>query len=437
MSARFVLLAGCLGRKLHDEFKSRGAIFLSNGNGTVCKPLLACAGLPILNHWLKQIEDCPRLQNKVWIVVNKEHLPLYHDWARKNQFPCDKLICNGVSASDDYLPGDAKVLSMAVPEGSQDWVFCARADYVFEPEQSLRHFVESAFISQRLTIAMTRPSANAMEAGLQLQTSQDSDGLRGDSFMSNVLIKAGNTLKVDSCSLSSQPGCEWVSAPLWAIPPDVYDHLSLGTSSDCWRSLEKCIAAYNVDHPLTGFKFGPIFSLRSLKQVLFTDQFFNHLARRRAEVHAELNQAIPAPRCSVGPEVLLGTAKSEVDLAELARSALAVDLQKELERFSLDEETALITLSQVAGCDLTLPKRFVKAPEWSYQTRRPQHPCYTTSNASYGLKNPKPADMPLAWRGIKGDFTKHSEGAVRDKGLRCFTTMSKVHKRFDEYTHFR
>ena len=176
-----------------------------------------------------------------------------------------------------------------------------------------------------------------------------------------------------------------------------------------------------------------------------------------------------------------------MDLVKLARSTKGVDLQQELDRFSFNEATALVTRSQVAGCDMTLPKRFIKvpiitscrtreqknmpfncnagrepaasyyvagrqpcchtcaltghvsmqAPEWSYKVRRAQHPCYTTSNASYGIKNPKPADMPLAWNGVKGEFTKHSEGATRDKGLRCFTAMSKVHKRFDEYTHYR
>lgn len=76
----------------------------------------------------------------------------------------------------------------------------------------------------------------------------------------------------------------------------------------------------------------------------------------------ELNQPIPASRCSVGPEVLLGTSKNAVDLVELARSALAVNLLQELQRFSFDEETALVTLSQVAGCDLMLPNRFIKVP---------------------------------------------------------------------------
>lgn len=74
----------------------------------------------------------------------------------------------------------------------------------------------------------------------------------------------------------------------------------------------------------------------------------------------ELRQTIPAPRCSVGPEVLLGTAKADVDLVGLSKKSLEVDLHQELRRFSFDEETALVTLSQVAGCDLTLPKRFVK-----------------------------------------------------------------------------
>lgn len=298
---RFVLLAGCLGRKLDAELESRGATFLATGNGTVCKPLLVCAGQCVLDYWLKQIEECPRLQNRTWIVVSNEHFGLYQDWAQQNNFPCDRLVCNGVCVGDNAVQGDAANLALAIPADNSEWVFCARADYMFEPEQSLRHFVESAFLSQRLTIAMTRPSANALEAGLALETSQDTEGLRGDSFMSNVLIKAGNTVRVDSSSLHASADSNWVSVPLLGMPPEVYKQLTHQTPTSGggggWRSLEQLIAAYNVKHALTGFKFGPLFSVRSLKQLLFTDHFFHHLKRRRAEVHAV--------RCADRPDLSL------------------------------------------------------------------------------------------------------------------------------------
>lgn len=284
-------MAGCLGRTFNDDIDSRGASFLSSGKGTVCKPLLSCAGQCVLNCWLKQIEDCPRLQGRTWIVVNKEHLSLYEDWARQNSFPRDRLICNGATASDNATPGDARDLALAVPQDNREWIFCARADYLFEPEQSLRHFVESVFITQRLTVAMSTPSSVALEAGLALDTSPDDDGLRGESFMSNVLIKAGNTVRVDSCNLQASAASEWVSVPLLGIPPEVYKQLISSPESSSgrphgWRSLERLIAAYSSNNALTGFQCTPIFSVRTLKQFLYSNSFFHHLKRRRDEVYA-------------------------------------------------------------------------------------------------------------------------------------------------------
>jgi len=45
--------------------------------------------------------------------------------------------------------------------------------------------------------------------------------------------------------------------------------------------------------------------------------------------------------------------------------------------------------------------------------------------------------MPLAWHGVTGDFTSREPGPTRFKGLRCHTEVSKVHKAFDEFTHYR
>ena len=152
--------------------------------------------------------------------------------------------------------------------------------------------MESAFITGRLTVAMSPANPAALEAGLGLETSPDKDGLLGHSFMSNVLITAGNTVKVESCTLNPSASCKWVSAPLIGMPAPVCKELldatkpSASGSVDGWRSMERLIAAYNCQHPVTGFKCSPLFSVRSLSQFLFTNHFFHHLHRRRAEVDA-------------------------------------------------------------------------------------------------------------------------------------------------------
>lgn len=156
-----------------------------------------------------------------------------------------------------------------------------------------RHFVESAFITGRLTVALSPPNLAALEAGLGVETSPDTDGLIGDSFMSNVLIKAGNTVRVDSCTLQPSSSCESVTAPLVGMPASVCKQLLDLTQPvvapgccEGWRSLERRIAAYNCKQPVTGFKCSQLFCVRSLSQFLFTNHFFHHLERRRAEVHA-------------------------------------------------------------------------------------------------------------------------------------------------------
>lgn len=75
--------------------------------------------------------------------------------------------------------------------------------------------------------------------------------------------------------------------------------------------------------------------------------------------------------------------------------------------------------------------------DWSYAPRRKQHSSYTTANSTYGQRSPNQSDMPMTWHGCKGQFTNTFQGMTRNKGLRCFTECSKVHKAFDEYTHYQ
>lgn len=79
----------------------------------------------------------------------------------------------------------------------------------------------------------------------------------------------------------------------------------------------------------------------------------------------------------------------------------------------------------------------MQSHEWNYDKRRKEHPCYTTASSAYGAKSPNTADMPMTWNGVHGQFTSTFKGMTRYKGLRCFTEVSKVHKAFDEYTHYK
>ena len=93
-------MASSFGRTLASEVASNGAPFLLAPDGkSVAKPLLKAASRPVLSHWLDKLAQCPRLlplEKKVFIVVNEEHLPLYHDWATLAGFPIANIISNGV-----------------------------------------------------------------------------------------------------------------------------------------------------------------------------------------------------------------------------------------------------------------------------------------------------------------------------------------------------
>jgi hypothetical protein len=100
---RFVLVASAFGRTLAREIMTQGADFLLAPDGkSVTKPLLKAASKPLLTHWLEKVSQCPRLlplEEKVFIVVNDDHYPLYERWAMQEGFPKQNLINNGAALS--------------------------------------------------------------------------------------------------------------------------------------------------------------------------------------------------------------------------------------------------------------------------------------------------------------------------------------------------
>jgi hypothetical protein len=95
----FVLVASSFGRSLGQEVAGNGAgVLLAPDGKSVAKPLLKAASEPVLTHWLKQLAQCSRLypvEKRVWIIVNRDHLPLYQAWARCAGFPVSNIISNG------------------------------------------------------------------------------------------------------------------------------------------------------------------------------------------------------------------------------------------------------------------------------------------------------------------------------------------------------
>jgi hypothetical protein len=94
-----VLIASALGRSLAREaIDAKADFLLAADRQTVAKPLLRTGGKPVLTHWLEQLQQCPRLlpiEEKVYIVVNDDHLPACQEWAVLAGFPEANILTNG------------------------------------------------------------------------------------------------------------------------------------------------------------------------------------------------------------------------------------------------------------------------------------------------------------------------------------------------------
>lgn len=79
---------------------------------------------------------------------------------------------------------------------------------------------------------------------------------------------------------------------------------------------------------------------------------------------------------------------------------------------------------------MAVPARFADVHAWNVPAVG-QHPCYTTTSASYGRLRPRQAEMPLEWHGLDGAFTKGIPFMPSTTGLNTATTRSRVHPTLD------
>lgn len=71
--------------------------------------------------------------------------------------------------------------------------------------------------------------------------------------------------------------------------------------------------------------------------------------------------------------------------------------------------------------------------EKPFPDRVQQHPCYTTNNNEYGLKEIGDADRISKYYGLNGNFTRKFNGIMySNEGLICGMTKSKVHPSLDQ-----
>ena len=152
------------------------------------------------------------------------------------------------------------------------WLFAADADYCFQPHFDLQRFVEAAVVSNRLTVAMTAATDSAAgEAGAFVVPASAPATSKGDEYAT----------KVAPMSLDATPSA-LRTLPLVAMPPSATQHLAdaAANAPSAWQSLERFVAGYAAEQPVTGYYVPAAFCVRTLHHLLFADRFFAHLDAR-------------------------------------------------------------------------------------------------------------------------------------------------------------
>jgi hypothetical protein len=195
----------------------------------------------------------------------------------------------GSTSDDGTRPGVLADVALAREHiGAKGWLFAADADTCFQPRFPLQRFIESAVVSSRVTVAVTAAGGDMCAAGAHAH-------LLGNALLTPVQLDAGHALKLAGVSISAEGAgamggvCAMRTVPLVAVPPDAVAAFVEYARADttAWCGLERFVASASAEQkPVTGFCVPAAFSVRGLRELLFTDRFFHHWGARCAEAEA-------------------------------------------------------------------------------------------------------------------------------------------------------
>jgi hypothetical protein len=163
------------------------------------------------------------------------------------------------------------------------WVLAANIDYCFPPHFSLLKFVEATFVSGRVTVCAISSAKTAETDGAGLIPDESVHHAAHTGASSSAA--SGQCIKITSVSVDPSIPTPLKSVPIVGLPPAAVDaiHALSNNSTVPCASFEQFLALHTQSAPVTGFEVSAIFSVRSLKDLLFTDCFFAHWKTRVAQ----------------------------------------------------------------------------------------------------------------------------------------------------------
>ncbi|GLI59115.1 hypothetical protein VaNZ11_000946 [Volvox africanus] len=473
-----LLIATSSGRALAEELASKYEYtYLIGGVDGVPKVLLGVNGQPVLNHWLAAITQCGRLsplQEKVFILCNENNISEVRAWAADERlsaggFPLDNVLSNGADDSLGIAADVATFLAAAPPAVAGGSLLIAQADTLCGPGFTVARAVEHAIMRAKDTLLyMAAPDGMALGGEAVVRLEEPTTAAETSSQRVAGLDAAAAGI-ADGAALTA------VLAPVAVLRPEALERVAAaaaaGTSeSPTLGDLVSALEPGNIAHPpMFAMPLDCFFRLSNLYHVTLTSNFYAFYAKEKAGYKGDAARALEAARklhdlhearttaggSMAGGVRLLAERKAArppepcVDpelrklYGEFYDSWLRGDRHHDLAAMAGRGITGASVLLGGSGgtghsgggvkAGSSLPIRFADATTRRHNAKE-QHPVFTTSNNTYGIKTPVQVDMPLTYTAASQHFTKSFPvSAPKSAGLVTAVTKSNVHKTLDDF----
>lgn len=458
-----VLVATASGHHLASELSSTGQYrTLAEGPDGVPKALLGFNGMPVLNHWLMAIQQCPRLlplHEKVFILCNDSNAQEIDAWARDpalsaGGFPAQNILSLGAPDSRGLVADVAAFVAAVGPLPGA--LAVAEADALLAPEANLAKAVEHAMIRAKDSVLYSiLPKGADLEGECLL--------LLEEPGTASSRIAGADTSPAPG---STSNGTAAALAPMVVLRPETLAGLPDAVASSPpelsglppAQQLGGLISALvNAGTPVYASPIDCCFRLGRLSGLSAASHFFSYYLREVTGVKGEAAKALEAARKLAlineartrAGNSLAGAVRLLQEEGQLGKGGaqqqerasvrdmyttffagyLRGERQFESEKSGV-QRSALYGVAPVSG---TMPLRFADVTTRTHRARG-QHPMYMTTNNDYGIKPASQLDMPNVYVSSSQAFTNaFPSRAQKSSALLTAVTHSKVHKLLDDY----
>lgn len=450
-----IILGGDRGTALAAEIKSSGdpALVSLVKPGDRCDPcLLPVDGVPAIEYWLGCVDGVAKCGKGPASVFVTHAADAKADFERLPDLAPSGGRCTAVSNGADYAaptPGPAGDLLAALEDaaGYDAHVLLIDGSFLCAPDHDLNDFVEHALGRGKDCVAYL--DVDQSEAGVRAVLNLEKNPAGRVVVNPEVVSVAPYP---DFIKATSKPtgGTVAVCGPVWFLRRSTLPHVAEFFADEGLRWTESGVAPDEMLGRLLAFLqmretfyalkmkhcFKPGSSVASYRYV---DSLFGFLAgeRRRATGRYKSGWAsggasgdVASDRRKILLERFAIQDRRAGDARERAVSA-ETDPDVLVPRFNAAYGRPVLPEDPYAQRGDELPARFTDAGAWTKSTPS-QHPVYVTSNNQYGIKTVGPANLPIRWHGVRGEFTDGFGGAMyRDNGLDVRVQRSKVHSAHD------